>query len=236
VGDTSSCAHLREALADKWGLDVPGDWMNWNGGVFLFADGAQAFLDEWHERALAAFEDPRFQTRDQHALIATVWSRGLQDQPCLPPEFNTIVDLGSYDITWRGGTRYAVHPDEAPREARFLHLYSNDLHDPRFDLRADVEDVVLQRMARRSADQVGGLVVKTGQAIVDGAEWVVDGIRRAAWAVIRTVVIPVIDVLRRAGRSLARRRRVLLGREPSPGGRRDALRFPKAERRRRAGR
>jgi SAM-dependent methyltransferase len=43
----------------------------------------------------------------------------------------------------------------------------------------------------------------------------------------RTIVWPTMDVARRAGRSVGRRVRILTGREPSPGGRRDALRFPK---------
>jgi len=271
VGDTSSCQHLREALADKWDLHPPADWMNWNGGVFLFDADAAAFLDEWHDKTLAAFEDPRFATRDQHALIATVWSRGLQDQACLPAAFNTIVDLGSNDITWWGGSCYAVHPDERPEPARFLHLYSNDLHDPAFDMRADVEEVVLRQMARRAASEVrevGNEVREVADAVREGVTVSVRGIGAAArvlgrgirrglrvvgrtvgralgrglmwfllqvvhrppqvwWAIMRAVVIPVVNVVRRAGRSVNRRLRVLAGREASPGGRWDALRFPK---------
>lgn len=267
VGETSSCHHLREALADKWDLHPPGDWMNWNGGVFLFDAESSAFLDEWHEKSLAAFEDPRFTIRDQHALIATVWSRGLQDQPCLPSAFNTIVDLGSNDITWWGGSCYAVHPDERPEEARFLHLYSNDLHEPGFTMGSDVEEVVLRQMARRAASEVrevGDEVREVADAVREGVTVSVRGVGTAAravgravwgvlrvagrrmgrglmwfllelvhrppqvwWAIMRAVVIPVVNVLRRAGRSVDRRFQVLTGRVPSPGGRRDALRFPK---------
>jgi hypothetical protein len=263
VGQDSSCAHLRDALADKWDLHPPGDWMHWNGGVFLFDAGSCAFLDEWHDRVLQAFDDPRFMTRDQHALIATVWSRGLQDHPRLPAHLNTIVDLGSTDITWWGGTTYAVHPDERPRPASLLHLYSNALDDPGFELRRDVEEVVLRQMARRAAGQVrevGDEVREVADAVKEGVSggaravgralaaagraarvaaravgrgllWLLTQVERRPpqlyWAIMRGVVVPVLDVTRRAGRSVARRGRVLLGREPSPGGRRDALRFPK---------
>jgi hypothetical protein len=245
VGATSSCSHLREALADKWDLHPPGTWMHWNGGVFVFDASATAFLDEWHDRALEAFADPRFQSRDQHALIATVWADGLQDHPRLPAEFNTIVDLDNTDVTWRGGTRFAVHPDDRPVPARLLHLWCNDLHDPTFDMRADVEEVVLRRMARRSADNVGSVVsvasvagrtraafrsVGRGVAsVVQGAIAVRYGLPRLYWRFVLGVVVPMVDVVRRAGRSVARRARVLLGREPAPGGRLDALRLPRRE-------
>jgi 2-polyprenyl-3-methyl-5-hydroxy-6-metoxy-1,4-benzoquinol methylase len=148
-----------------------------------------------------------------------------------------------------------VHPDEEPEQARFLHLWSNELHDPTFDLRADVEEVVLRRMARRSADNVrdvgeevrqlrrgivGSLLrvlwalqagwrrVQRGAAsVVRGALVVRYGLPRLYWRFMFRAVFPVVDVMRRAGRSVARRVRVLVGREPSPGGRLDAVRFPR---------
>jgi 4-hydroxybenzoate polyprenyltransferase/SAM-dependent methyltransferase len=230
--EVPTCPHLRLALADCFGVEVPGDWLHWNGGVFVFDAGSTAFLDAWHERCLEAFDDPRFQTRDQHTLIATAWASGLADHPRLPAEFNFIVDLGNYHITGYGGGRYAIHPDEEPVDAQFLHLYSNHLHDPSFTLSADVDEVVVRQMARRSADSVRELRALFGPHAVTGRVrrwlsatfWALD---RTVQRVLRRVVWPTVDVLRRAGRSLARRGRVLAGREPSPGGRWDALRFPK---------
>ncbi|HYF47004.1 MAG TPA: methyltransferase domain-containing protein, partial [Acidimicrobiales bacterium] len=140
-------------------------------------------------------------------------------------------------------------------------LWCNDLHDPTFDLRADVEEVVLRRMARRSADNVRDVgeevrdgvrhlrqgiaatlvrafrsvrwaVARGAAAVVQGAIALRYGVPRLYWRVVLRTVVPVVDVLRRAGRSLARRARVLAGREASPGGRRDAVRFPKGWRER----
>jgi len=268
MDEVASCEHLREALFDRWSVEPPGDWMHWNGGVFLFGPESGRFLEAWHRRTLEALSDPRFKTRDQHTLIATVWAEGLEEHPMLPREFNTIVDLGSYYLTWYGGSRYAVHPDEPPVEARFLHLYSNALHLAGFDISTDVEEVVLRNMAHRSADSVrelrvifgprrivevtglrvahagsraahagsraahagsraGSRVIHVGSrathAVVLASRWC----RRTWWVVVERVVWPAVNLTRRVGRSIARRGRVLRGRETSPGGRRSAFAIPK---------
>jgi len=219
--DTAECGHLREGMADLWGVEVPGSWLHWNGGVFLFDGGSGEFLDAWHQRALEAFADPRFKTRDQHALIATVWAQGLAAHARLDPAFNLIVDLGNYHVSAFGGHRYSVHPELPPVDGRLLHLYSNDLADPAFDLHRDVDEVVLRQMARRSADSVRQLRVLFGPDTVFGL------LLRGIDAVLRHAVWPAVNVLRRAGRSIRRRGNVLVGRTPSTGGRLDAVRFPR---------
>ncbi len=90
IGAQHSCGHLREAIAARWGVTVPGDWVHWNGGVFLFdPQGSKELMDRWHDWALDTFPDPYWRTRDQGALIASTWSLGLQDLPVLP----TVVQL-----------------------------------------------------------------------------------------------------------------------------------------------
>src|SRR5690606_24862918 len=37
-GEVHSCGHLREQLALRLGVDVPGTWVHWNGGVFVFGE------------------------------------------------------------------------------------------------------------------------------------------------------------------------------------------------------
>lgn len=246
--DPDSCAHLREAMADLWGVAPPADWLHWNGGVFVIDARAGDFLDEWRCRVLEAFADPRFKTRDQHALIATVWARGLEGHPTLPSEFNTILDLGSHDLTWYGGTRYAITPNEAPVVARFLHLYSNELDDPTFSLHDDVEEAVLRLMADRrtaavpelsallappdlaplgwKAAEVAGKVRRVGG--IGALTWRIRTlawrIRLLIWKFAEVVVWPVVNLGKRIGRSLARRGRTLAGREGD--GRWQALRPP----------
>lgn len=143
--DEHSCGHLREQLAIRFGLDVPGDWLHWNGGVFVFGPEAAEFLDLWHERAVASFGWPEWKTRDQGALIATVWTLGLQDLPRISPAFNFIADLGNHDLCLDVERGWAHHPSGPWYDARMLHLYTSALEDPTWDLGRDVEAVVLRR-------------------------------------------------------------------------------------------
>ncbi|MCU1368937.1 MAG: 4-hydroxybenzoate polyprenyltransferase-like prenyltransferase [Ilumatobacteraceae bacterium] len=149
--DEHSCSHLREQLEARFGLDVPGDWLHWNGGVFLFGPGPDSaeFLEMWHERAVASFGWPEWKTRDQGALISTVWSLGLQDNPRLSPEFNFIADLGNGDLCLDLERGWAHHPSGPWFDAKLLHLYTSPLEDPGWELGADVEAVVVRRSRLR---------------------------------------------------------------------------------------
>lgn len=148
-GDTHSCGHLREQLGVRFDLEVPGDWVHWNGGVFLFGPDSAEFLDMWNERALASFDWPEWRTRDQGALIATVWTLGLQDTPRIPPEFNFIADLGNSDLCLDPDRGWALHPAGPWHRAHMLHLYTSRLEDPNWELGRDVEaPVVRQTLVR----------------------------------------------------------------------------------------
>ncbi|MEZ5138970.1 MAG: UbiA family prenyltransferase [Acidimicrobiales bacterium] len=144
-GDQHSCPHLREQLQARFDLEVPGDWLHWNGGVFAFGEDSAPFLDLWHERAVASFAWPEWKTRDQGALIATVWTLGLQDLPRISPEFNFIADLGNHDLCLDLRKGWAHHPSGPWFDAKLLHLYTSPLEDPSWDLGADVEAVVIRR-------------------------------------------------------------------------------------------
>lgn len=144
-GDQHSCTHLREQLTERFGLDVPGDWLHWNGGVFAFGADSAEFLDMWHERAVASFDWPEWKTRDQGALISTVWTLGLQDLPRISPEFNFIADLGNFDLCLDLERGWAHHPSGPWYDAKLLHLYTSPLEDPSWDLGSDVEAVVMRR-------------------------------------------------------------------------------------------
>lgn len=150
-GDTHSCGHLREQLAARFAVKVPGDWVHWNGGVFRFGPDSDRFLDTWNEWAVASFDWPEWRTRDQGALIATAWSLGEQDSPRLPAEFNFIADLGNGDLCLDPERGWALHPGGPWHHARMLHLYTSRLEDPEWDLGRDVEaPVVRQTLVRTS--------------------------------------------------------------------------------------
>jgi 4-hydroxybenzoate polyprenyltransferase len=149
VGDQHSCEHLREQLRARFDLEVPGDWLHWNGGVFVFGTDSAEVLDLWHERAVASFEWPEWKTRDQGALISTAWSLGLHDLPRISPEFNFIADLGNHDLCLDVERGWAHHPSGPWYDAKLLHLYTSPLEDPAWDLGADVEAVVIRRSGVR---------------------------------------------------------------------------------------
>jgi SAM-dependent methyltransferase len=183
------CGHLREQFLARWDLEVPGRWLHWNGGVFVFGPEARPFLAMWRERALASFSWPEWRTRDQGALIATVWTLGLPDLPRLPRRFNFIADFDNPDLSFDPVLGWAHHPDGPWVDPVFLHLYTSPLHELDWDFGRDTEQVLIrkgsQRMARHRADhfksQAKDLIPAMGRAIVRGW-WAV---YRGGWAAYR---------------------------------------------------
>lgn len=147
LGLVEWCPHLRQELHERFGLDVPGDWLHWNGGVFAFGPEARPFFARWHEWAVASFGWPGWRTRDQGTLIATAWSLGLQDAARLPHAFNFIVDLDNGELRFDAEQGWRAAADGAWVHPRLLHLYTSPLEDPRWDLGRDVERVLLRRGA-----------------------------------------------------------------------------------------
>jgi len=149
-GETHSCSHLREQISERFGVEVPGDWVHWNGGVFLFGPDSSDFLDMWNERAIASFDWPEWRTRDQGALIATVWTQSQQDCERLPSEFNFIADLGNGDLCLDPELGWALHPAGPWHKARLMHLYTSRLEDPEWELGRDVEVPVIRQTLVRT--------------------------------------------------------------------------------------
>lgn len=90
------CNHLKQAIAQKFNIQVKGEkWQHWNGGVFLFDDASHNFMQTWHLKTLEIFNDPHWKTRDQGTLIATAWQFGLQNAPVISKHFNFIADFSN---------------------------------------------------------------------------------------------------------------------------------------------
>jgi hypothetical protein len=88
-----SCSHLRDAVANKFGIKIDdGNWRLWNGGVFLFDEASDEFLATWHSLTCTILGDPYWRTRDQGTLAATVWKSGLSELKPLDSGFNLVVD------------------------------------------------------------------------------------------------------------------------------------------------
>ncbi len=84
------CNHLKDAISDKFKIDVGAKWQHWNGGVFLFDDSAHGFMEKWHQNTLEILKDPYWKTRDQGTLIATAWQLNMQHVPTLSKKFHFI--------------------------------------------------------------------------------------------------------------------------------------------------
>jgi hypothetical protein len=90
------CHHLPEYIKSEFGIDVKNkNFQHWNGGVFLFDDSSDGFLNAWFDKTMRIFNLPNWYTRDQGTLIATVWEFNLQDNPLLPKEYNYIADYNN---------------------------------------------------------------------------------------------------------------------------------------------
>ncbi len=183
------CGHLREQFLARWDLEVPGRWLHWNGGVFVFGPEARPFLAMWRERALASFSWPEWRTRDQGALIATAWTMGLPDLPRLPRRFNFIADFDNPDLSFDPAAGWAHHPDGPWVDPVFLHLYTSPLHEQDWDYGRDTEQMLIrkgsQRLARHRADhfksEAKDLIPRMGRAVVRGW-W---ALYRGGWAAYR---------------------------------------------------
>lgn len=64
------CNHLVQFIFKKFNIIVKKpNWQHWNGGVFLFDDNSLSFMESWHLKTLAIFEDYNWKNRDQVRLL-----------------------------------------------------------------------------------------------------------------------------------------------------------------------
>jgi hypothetical protein len=117
------CTHLHQRIQEKFGVGMPVDgWQHWNGGVFMFDEQSNDFLDWWHQSTLQIFEDKYWKTRDQGTLAAAAWKFGLQEHPLIARNYNFIVDYYKRGMEYSGklaftiGGIHKISPD-------FLHIY-----------------------------------------------------------------------------------------------------------------
>jgi hypothetical protein len=146
-----TCSHLSQAIAAKFGVTVLDDWLNWNGGVFVFGPEAGPFMDMWHGLTMEIFQDPYWRTRDQATLIATVWKLGLQRKATLPPHYNFMVTDTNPDLRFDRGAGYSLHRTIPGIWPIFLHLCHADRAREGWTLAADIEDRLEARTRMRAA-------------------------------------------------------------------------------------
>lgn len=117
-----TCHHLKEFIHNKFNIDVKTkNFQHWNGGVFLFDDTSHDFLEAWFSKTMEIFKDPKWKTRDQGTLIATVWEFGLQNHPTLNKRWNLIADYNKPIMEWENDeVRIDVNEKYQPV---FIHVY-----------------------------------------------------------------------------------------------------------------
>jgi hypothetical protein len=124
----TGCAHLQEKLAEVYGVHIPEDrWRHWNGGLFLFTEASIPFLARWAEYTDTWCATLPELARDQPALIATVWSLGLQHHPTLDLQWNFIADKHTPGLEFNAasGTFHWTDAAGTPQQAQpmFIHLF-----------------------------------------------------------------------------------------------------------------
>lgn len=120
----NQCHHLPEYIQDKFGVKVKNlNFHHWNGGVFIFGDESHDFLENWHQWSLEIFNDPKWKTRDQGTLIATVWKFGLQKQPPLHEKWNYICDYNNAQFGFRKEDKTLTKDHKKYTRPEFAHVY-----------------------------------------------------------------------------------------------------------------
>lgn len=117
------CSHLSEYLKKEYGIKIPNNWQHWNGGVFLFNDESEEFLNYWQEITIKEFSNPYTKTRDQGTLALSVWKFGLENHTNIPEEFNWICEFANNDIAWHKNLGYTKNGFKSEFKPILLHIY-----------------------------------------------------------------------------------------------------------------
>jgi len=116
------CSHLQDAISERTGISIPGEWRHWNGGLFIFDERSAPFLEDWHRLSVDAFRNPYWVTRDQGTLATAVWKQGLQRQSTLPAKFNFIFTPRFRNARYLGKNTFALTSKLQVIKPGFLHL------------------------------------------------------------------------------------------------------------------
>jgi len=116
--------HLVDHLKKDFNVEVNKDYIQANGGLFLFDKCSIEFLRQWHTNCLKVFSLDSWVTRDQGALIATMFQMRLQNSPRLPSVYNYLISDHSFHDFARSCLliQSKIHPF-------FLHFLENSFNN-----------------------------------------------------------------------------------------------------------
>jgi hypothetical protein len=120
----NECGHLIQYIQQTFGICITErDWQHWNGGVFLFEDCSHHFMQTWHQHTMSIFNNPKWKTRDQGTLAATVWQLGLQHHPTLDPKWNFIADYNKPGLDFNEDATFTDNHWASSCKPVFIHIY-----------------------------------------------------------------------------------------------------------------
>ncbi len=120
----NKCTHLLDAIYHSFSVKIEDkNWVQWNGGVFLFNKSSIEFMDNWHQYTMEIFDDSNWVTRDQGTLIATVWELSLQHQKRLPIEYNFIIDYHNKDLVYHEKLNFSAKRNHKVIAPFLVHIF-----------------------------------------------------------------------------------------------------------------
>ena len=117
------CDHLKDNIKQLWNIDVDKNFQHWNGGVFLFDDESEKFMNTWFDKTMQIFKLPHWRTRDQGTLIATVWQFAMQDNPVLSARFNFIADDDNLNLKMDEQGNFSLDDFATSIRPLFIHIF-----------------------------------------------------------------------------------------------------------------
>ncbi len=121
---TPECNHLTEMISDKFKISInQKNWRHWNGGVFLFNESSDNFMETWHTYTNEIFKDKNWAIRDQGTLISTVWKYNLQDHKRIPVKFNFIADFNNPNYSYSKEKGFTSDNFETIVNPAFIHIF-----------------------------------------------------------------------------------------------------------------
>lgn len=93
----SPCAvkygHITDHLKKIFDVHISKEYIQPNGGLFLFNKSAELFLSKWYDNCLKILSDPIvWSTRDQGALLATIFQLHMQNNHRINNLYNYIIN------------------------------------------------------------------------------------------------------------------------------------------------
>lgn len=134
---SKGCTHLHEEIMKEFNISIPSTWQHWNGGVFLFDNDSEKFLEYWHKTTLSIFRNPRWKTRDQGSLVISAWKFGLQKHPMLNITYNFIVDYYKPKSEYMGDLTFKTKAKTYT--PHFIHIFYR-LGDKSWNVWQDIEN------------------------------------------------------------------------------------------------